>query len=117
MTKLAKYLIKDFKGDGDKSKPSIKFFRSHGAYGYMIWLTVISIHDDKKNISIEELVSIVDKYGSRRTIIDFINKSVEAKYLEKKISNDDKRKIFIIPSDNTIKEFSEWSNTFIKNII
>ena len=40
MSKLAKYLIKDLKGD--LSKPSIKFFRSNGAYGYVVWLIIIN---------------------------------------------------------------------------
>ncbi len=46
MLKLANALINDFHGDW--SKPSIKFFRSNGAYGYMIWLTLISKSLEKK---------------------------------------------------------------------
>jgi len=82
--KLAKYLIKDFKGDGDKSKPSIQFFRSHGAYGYMIWLTIINFYFEKKEISIEKLVIDVEQYASRRTVLNFISKGVEGKFINKK---------------------------------
>ena len=74
MSKLARFLINDLKGDW--SKPSIKFFRSNGAYGYIIWLTIIDCHFKKKKISIEKLVINVEKYASRRTILDFINKGV-----------------------------------------
>jgi hypothetical protein len=115
MSKLAKYLISDLKGDW--SKPSIKFFRSNGAYGYVIWLTLINYNFEKKNIFLEALVANIKPYASRRTIIDFINKAVEAKFIKKISFNEDKRKILIKPTDITIKEYSEWSKDFIKSII
>ena len=115
MSKLAKYLINDLKGDW--SKPSIKFFRSNGAYGYIIWLTIINSYFEKKNISIEKLVTDIEKYASRRTVIDFINKGVEANFLKKITSSQDKRKTLIQPTNITIKEYSEWSKVFIRSII
>tara|TARA_B110000008_G_scaffold241586_1_gene249515 strand:- start:363 stop:710 length:348 start_codon:yes stop_codon:yes gene_type:complete len=115
MSKLAKYLILDLKRDW--SKPSVKFFRSSGAYGYIIWLTIINCYFEKKNISIEKLVNDVQKYASRRTIIDFINKGVNAKFLKKKNSLEDKRKTLIEPTDITLKEYSEWSKEFIKSVV
>ena len=115
MSKLAKYLISDLKEDW--SKPSIKFFRSNGAYGYIIWLIIIDTYFDKKDITIETLVLEVEKYASRRTILDFIQKSVEAKFVGRIESNIDKRKTFIEPSEITIQEYNEWSREFIKNII
>ena len=115
MLKLANALINDFHGDWSKS--SIKFFRSNGAYGYMIWLTLMSKHLEKKKISIEELVTCVAPYASRRTVIDFINKSVQGKFIKKINSDEDKRKNLVEPTDITIKEFSEWSNKFIKSIV
>ena len=115
MSKLASFLIKDLKEDW--SKPSIKFFRSNGAYGYIIWLTIIDCHFKKKEISIESLVINVEKYASRRTILDFINKGVEGKFIIKKNSIEDKRKILIEPSNTTIKEYSGWSSEFIKSVV
>ena len=115
MSKLANVLINDFLGDW--SKPSIKFFRSSGAYGYMIWLTLMSKHYEKKKISIEELVTNVSAYASRRTVIDFVSKGVQAKFIKKINSDEDKRKNLIEPTDVTIKEYSEWSEKFIKDII
>ena len=115
MSKLAKYLISDLKGDW--SKPSIKFFRSNSSYGYIIWLTIIDYYYEKKDISIEKLVTDVEKYASRRTVIDFINKGVEAKFMRKINSTNDKRKILIEPTDVTIKEFSEWSGEFVKSVV
>ena len=115
MTKLANFLIKDL--EGDWSKPSIKFFRSNGAYGYVIWLTIINFFFEKKEITIEKLVSNVEKYASRRTVLDFINKGVEGGFVIKKTSTEDKRKILIEPSKTTVKEYSEWSSDFIKSVV
>lgn len=115
MSKLAKYLISDLKRDW--SKPSIKFFRSNSAYGYIMWLTVIDCYFEKKNLSIEQLVIEIEKYASRRTILDFINKGVEAKFIKKVNSTEDKRKTLIQPTEITLKEYSEWSSEFIKSVV
>ena len=111
MSKLAKYLISDLKGDW--SKPSIKFFRSNSAYGYIMWLTVINYYFENKSLSIEKIVTGLETYASRRTIIDFINKGIEAKFIKKINSSEDKRKTLIKPTNITIKEYSEWSDEFV----
>ena len=115
MSKLAKYLITDLKRDW--SKPSIKFFRSNSAYGYIMWLTIINYHYEKKTISIEQLVNVLEIYASRRTIIDFINKCVEANFIKKISSTDDRRKTLIEPTEVTLKEYSEWSSEFVKSVV
>ena len=115
MSKLAKFLIEDLQGDW--SKPSLKFFRSNDAYGYVIWLTLMYSYSEKENVSIETIIKKVENYASRRTVIDFINRGVEANFIIKKNSTDDKRKIFVEPSDITIKEYGEWSNEFIKSVV
>ena len=114
MSKLAKYLISDLQEDS--SKPSIKFFRSSGAYGYILWLTIMDNFYSKQKMSIDELVATLEKYASRRTILDFIYKGVDAKFLEKKVFPDDKRKVLIEPTDTTIKEYVIWSENFIKSV-
>ena len=115
MSRLAKYLITDLKGDW--SKPSIKFFRSNGAYGYIIWLNIINSNYEKKDLSVEKLVIDVASYASRRTVIDFINKAVEANYIKKINSYKDKRKTLIEPTNITVEEYSEWSRKFIKSVV
>ena len=114
MSKIAKFLITDFKRDW--SKPSIKFFRSNGAYGYIIWLTIMDAYFEKIDLTIEKTVNDVENYGSRRTALDFINKAADANFIKKINSVQDKRKILIQPSETTIKEFTEWSNEFISGI-
>ena len=115
MSKLVKFLISDLQKDW--SKPSIKFFKSNGAYGYIFWLIIIDAYFEKRKITIETLALEVEKYASRRTILDFIQKGVEAKFLSRIESNEDRRKTFIKPSEITIQEYNEWSREFIKNII
>ena len=95
MSKLAKFLIADLQEDW--SKPSIKFFRSSGAYGYIIWLTIINNYYEKRGITVEMLALEAEKYASRRTILDFIQKGVVAKFINKIESTKDKiAKIFVI---------------------
>ena len=115
MSKLAKFLILDL--NRDWSKPSIKFFRSNRAYGYIMWLTIIDCYYEKKNVSIDKLINDLEKYASRRTVIDFISKGVEAKFIKKINSTEDKRKTLIKPTDITIKEYSEWSKEFVKSVV
>ena len=54
MINLAKYLLWEFQEESEQK--SIKYFRSYGAYGYVIWLTVILKYLEKKSISIEALI-------------------------------------------------------------
>ena len=115
MSKLEKFLIEDIQGDW--SKPSLKFFRSNDAYGYVIWLTLMNSHSEKEKLSIESIIKKIENYASRRTVVEFINKGVEANFIIKKNSTNDKRKIFVEPSDITIKEYEEWSNEFIKSVV
>ena len=95
MSKLAKYLISDLQEDW--SKPSIKFFRSSGAYGYIVWLIIIDAYFEKRRITIEMLVLEVEKYASRRTVLDFIQKGVEAKFWVKYYQMKIKEKLSLNP--------------------
>ena len=114
MKNLSKFLIREF--TEESSKKSIKFFRSYGAHGYIIWLTIISHFLDKKKLSVENIIEISSIYASRRTIIDFINRGSERGFIKKLNSDDDKRKVLIIPTDITINEYNDWSKYFISNI-
>ena len=115
MSKLAKYLILDL--EEDWAKPSIKFFRSNGAYGYIVWLHLVDNYFSERKTYVESVVSKLEKYASRRTIIDFLNKGADAKFLNKEISLDDKRKTIITPSNITIEEYKVWSENFIKSVV
>ena len=107
MSNLSKFLIREF--TEESSKRSIKFFRRAGPYGYIIWLSIISHYQEK-------LINICSQYASRRTVIDFINKSCEMGYTLKIGSLDDKRKVRISPSRTTLEEYNQWSEYFISNV-
>ncbi len=114
MINLTEYLLSEFKEDSPGK--SIKFFRSHGSYGYVIWLTLLLKYFKKETLPIEELVLSAEKYASRRTVVDFINKSSNSGYLLKAISKTDRRKVFVEPTPITISEYSYWATKFIDNI-
>ena len=114
MSKLAKFLINDL--EKDWTKPSIKFFRSNDAYGYIFWLTLMNAYYENNDLSTESIILKLVKYASRRTILDFIDKGIKAKFIEKKSILPDKRKKIIIPSELTINEYEKWSEEFIKSI-
>ena len=82
-----------------------------------MWLTIIDCYYEKKSITIEKLVNDLEIYASRRTVIDFINKCVEANFIRKINSIEDKRKTLIEPTEITLKEYSEWSSEFVKSVI
>ena len=70
----------------------------------------------KEALPIEDLVLSAEKYASRRTVVDFINKSSEGGYLLKITSNTDRRKVFIEPTSIIISEYSYWAAKFIDNV-
>ena len=111
---FAEFLINDFRGD-TKIK-SIKFFRSNGAYGYITWLTVISSYLNKTELTSEKLVITLEPYASRRTVLDFLDRSFKNGFIEKKNSANDKRKTLLEPSKITLVEFNDWSLEFISNV-
>ena len=114
MSKLAKFLINDL--ERDWTKPSIKFFRSNNAYGYIFWLTLMNAYYENNNLSTETIILKLIKYASRRTILDFIDKGVKAKFIEKKSLLPDKRVKIITPSESTINEYEDWSKEFVESI-
>ncbi|MDA9601583.1 MarR family winged helix-turn-helix transcriptional regulator [Alphaproteobacteria bacterium] len=79
-----------------------------------VWFTVLKFYYEKNNNSnIERIIKEIPKnYASRPTIFKLIDNAVDKKYFVKSINPDDKRKINIIPTDITIKEFEEWSRMF-----
>ena len=114
MFNLAKFLINDL--ERDWNKPSIKFFRSNNAYGYIFWLTLMNAYYENNDLSTESIILKLVKYASRRTILDFIDKGIKANFIEKKSLLPDKRKKIIVPSKLTIGEYEKWSEEFIKSI-
>lgn len=114
MIKFTKYLVKEFQTERSKS---IAFFRSHKAYGYILWLKLMENYFSNKKISTEKFIEIGSKYASRRTVNKFLIKADKLDYIEKMVSRKDKRIIYILPSKVTVSEYKDWANKFLKSIV
>ena len=65
------------------------------------------------NNNIESIIqNIPGELGSRPTLFKVIDTAVTKKYLIKEVDKNDKRKFNLIPYQQTIKEFEEWSKIF-----
>ena len=115
MIKFTKYLIDEF--EHPTTGISIKFFRSHQAYGYIIWLEILFNYLNNQNITVEKIIKKGEKYSSRRRIVDFLNLAEKKGYIYKVKSVSDKRNTYITPSKVTINEYLDWANKFQNFII
>ena len=115
MIKFTRYLIDEFEHPSEGG--SIKFFRSHQAYGYIIWLEIIYNYLNNENITIEKIVKKGEKYSSRRRINNFLNLAEKKGYIYKVKSVSDKRNTYITPSKITTSEYLDWANKFQTYII
>jgi len=113
MKKFTKYLLKEFQTERSKS---IAFFRSHKAYGYILWLKLMESYFSNKKISTEKFIEIGSKYASRRTVNKLLSKADKLNFIEKVVSKKDKRIIYILPSKISVAEYTDWANKFLKSI-
>jgi len=92
---------------------TVKFFRKDIIY-YWIWFSVLEKnYSNNNNNNIESIIqNIPGELGSRPTLFKVIHTAVAKKYFIKELDKRDKRKFNLIPSEQTIKEFEEWSKIF-----
>ena len=70
-------------------------------------------NNNNNNNNIENIIKeIPSEYASRPTLFKIIDDAVKKKYLVKEVDKNDKRKFNIIPSQQTIDEFEEWTKVF-----
>ena len=109
-------LIKTLRKDLSHSKSqfvTIKFFRRNLS-SYWVWICILErfVKNNKKN-NIENIIKeIPSEHASRPTLFKIIDDAVKKKYLVKEVDKNDKRKFNIIPSQQTIDEFEEWTKVF-----
>ena len=115
MIKFTKYLIDEF--EHPTTGASIKFFRSHQAHGYIIWLEIIFNYLNNQNITVEKIIKKGERYSSRRRIVNFLNLAEKNGFIYKEKSLSDKRNIYVAPSKITINEYLDWANMFQASII
>ena len=110
--KLIQNLKKDLTLNLNKYQ-TVKFFRKD-IVSYWIWFEVLEeYYNDNNNNSIESIIkNIPNELGSRPTLFKVIDTAVHKKYFIKELDKKDKRKFNLIPSEQTIEEFEEWSKIF-----
>ena len=111
-------LIKILRNDLNQSHSqfiSIKFFRRN-LPSYWLWISILErYYNNNNNNNIEKIISeIPSEHASRPTLFKIIDDAVKKKYLVKELDKDDKRKINLFPTSQTIKEFEEWAKVFKK---
>ena len=111
-------LIKILRNDLNQSHSqfmSIKFFRRN-LTSYWVWICILERYlDNNNNNNIEKIIKeIPSEYASRPTIFKIIDDAVKKNYLVKELDKNDKRKINLFPTSQTIKEFEEWAKVFKK---
>ena len=90
---------------------TVKFFRKD-VVSYWIWFSVLEKHYNNNN-NIESIIqNIPGELGSRPTLFKVIDTAVAKKYFIKELDKKDKRKFNLTPTQQTIKEFEEWSKIF-----
>ena len=108
-------LIKILRNDLNQSHSqfvSIKFFRRNLPYDW-IWISILERYYNNNNDNIENTIrEIPSEHASRPTLFKIIDDAVKKKYLVKELDKDDKRKINLFPTSQTIKEFEEWAKVF-----
>lgn len=92
---------------------TVNFFRKN-ILSIWLWFTVLKFYYDKStDTNIERIIKEIPmNYASRPTIFKLIDFAVDKNHLKKITNADDKRKINIVPTNITIKEFEEWSQMF-----
>ena len=110
-------LIKILRNDLNQSHSqfvSIKFFRRN-LPSYWIWISILERYYNNNSDNIEKTIKeIPNEHASRPTLFKIIDSAVKKNYLVKEIDKNDKRKINLFPTSQTIKEFEEWAKVFKK---
>jgi len=91
---------------------TIKFFRRNLS-SYWIWICILERFYYNNNNNIENIIKeIPSEHASRPTLFKIIDDAVKKNYLARELNKEDKRKFNLLPSEQTIKEFEEWSKIF-----
>jgi hypothetical protein len=112
MLQLIKILKKDLNQSHSKFI-TIKFFRRNFS-SYWVWICILErFYCYYNNNNIENIIKeIPSEHASRPTLFKIIDDAVKKNYLVRELDKEDKRKFNLFPSEQTIKEFEEWSKMF-----
>ena len=71
---------------------------------------------ENNTLNVEVLARKIEKEASRKTVIDFIQKGIDAGFIERIKNVEDGRRYSITPSTITVKDFESWAINFKKNV-
>jgi uncharacterized Fe-S cluster-containing protein len=109
--KHSEFLFSEFIQNNEKYK-TLAFFR-RTPVAFLIMLKIMESYYADFDINVEELIKeIPNEIASRLSIFSFIGAATKKGFIIKNVSNRDKRKKFIKPSEMLIKEYSEWLTNF-----
>ena len=96
-----------------ESDNSIKFFRKDLTRMTM-WLFIISAYFDKKKINIEDLARAISPTSkiSKPSLRLILENAKHKGFIQFSNSKTDQRSWYIEPDEKTIKEFTNWVQTF-----
>lgn len=90
----------------ERSLPGIYFFKQK-VFGIHMLVTILKEHYQKSYFEKEQIKDLVSS-ASRTTVANFVNDAIKKGFFKIDISENDKRKKIIKPSDEIIDEFEQW---------
>jgi len=109
--KRTRYLFNEYFITSTKYK-TISFLRKN-VLGWLIMNVMMEYYFANKELRVEKLVSkIPSKVCSRATLLSMLKTAEIRKVLKKTTSLKDKRAKIILPTDEFISEFENWTNEF-----
>jgi len=109
--KRTRYLFNEYFITSTKYK-TISFLRKN-VLGWLIMNVMMEYYFANKELRVEKLVSkIPSKVCSRATLLSMLKTAEIRKVLKKTTSLKDKRAKTILPTDEFISEFENWTNEF-----
>jgi uncharacterized membrane protein len=109
--KRTRYLFNEYFITSTKYK-TISFLRKN-VLGWLIMNVMMEYYFENKELRVEKLVSkIPSKVCSRATLLSMLKTAEIRKVLKKTTSLKDKRAKIILPTDEFISEFENWTNEF-----
>ena len=112
---IASALLENFLTN-QKNEGCIDFFKK-STYSYVVLLIIIDYHVKSKKLTIDIIERSVEQLTSRKTLFSFLDDAVKQNLIIKTMDPNDKRRVIISPTEQTIEQFNKWSQRLVHKII
>ena len=112
---IASALLENFLTN-QKNESCIHFFKK-STYSYVVLLIIIDHHCKSKKLTIDIIERSVERLTSRKTLFSFLDDAVKQNLILKTMDPNDKRRVIISPTEQTIQQFNKWSQRLVHKII